>query len=187
MIPRTRNNMSSFDCISALQKCIRRGLEREAMHFAMEMCMSSKAFYTRTLNRLIVIAHEDIGLADRDAVTFAMVNILAIRDRYDAEKPGKYGLALGSVIRVLCRAKKSRVGDWFGIIAIQNVRSGIQPRIEDWMLDMHTQRGKAMGRGLDHFLSEGCKLYPEPEHPELYEDEAIKLLRVAHGEEPALL
>jgi hypothetical protein len=30
--------------------------------------------------------------------------------------------------------------------------------IPDWVLDMHTRRGKAMGRGVDHFYEEGAKL-----------------------------
>ena len=31
MIPATRNGLDPFVCLSALQKCIRRGMEREAM------------------------------------------------------------------------------------------------------------------------------------------------------------
>ena len=34
------------------------------------------------------------------------------------------------------------------------------PEIPDYALDMHTMKGKAMGRGLDHFRSEGAKLVP---------------------------
>jgi replication-associated recombination protein RarA len=173
MIPRTRNGMDSFECISALQKCIRRGLEREAMHFAMEMCMSSKAFFTRTLNRLFVIANEDVGLADVQAVTFAVTTIEACRGMHDAEKPGRYALALGNAIRALCRAQKSREGDWFAIVAIRHVKGGHTPSVEEWMLDMHTRRGRKMGRGLDHWIEDGCRLEPAPERPEA----AIALLR----------
>jgi hypothetical protein len=32
------------------------------------------------------------------------------------------------------------------------------PTIPDYALDMYTMKGKAMGRGLDHFRSEGAKL-----------------------------
>jgi hypothetical protein len=35
-------------------------------------------------------------------------------------------------------------------------RSGPQT-IPDYALDMHTMKGKAMGRGLDHFRKEGAK------------------------------
>ena len=30
--------------------------------------------------------------------------------------------------------------------------------IPDWAFDMHTRRGKSMGRGLDYFYSESCKI-----------------------------
>jgi hypothetical protein len=34
----------------------------------------------------------------------------------------------------------------------------LAPEIPDYALDMHTMKGKAMGRGLDHFRKEGAKL-----------------------------
>ena len=36
------------------------------------------------------------------------------------------------------------------------------PEIPGYALDMHTMKGKAMGRGLEHFRSEGAKLVPPP-------------------------
>lgn len=181
MMPQTVNGMGPFECISALQKCIRRGEEERAMHFAMEMCMSSKSYFTMTVNRLFVIAHEDIGLADPDAVQFAVVNILAMRDMWDKEKPGRYGIALGNVIRRLCRAHKSREGDWFLILAAWKVRDSERPVVEDWMKDMHTPAGKKLGRGLEHFLTEGCKLWPVVPRPEPYEERAIEVMRRVHA------
>jgi hypothetical protein len=49
------------------------------------------------------------------------------------------------------------------------------PTIPDHALDMHTMKGKAMGRGLDHFRSEGAKLVPPPTEPDAYENEAYRL------------
>jgi hypothetical protein len=40
---------------------------------------------------------------------------------------------------------------------------------------MHTMKGKAMGRALDHFRKEGAKLVPEPTEPDLYIEEAYWL------------
>jgi hypothetical protein len=40
---------------------------------------------------------------------------------------------------------------------------------------MHTMKGKAMGRGLDHFHKEGAKLIPPPTADDPYEDEAYRL------------
>ena len=40
-------------------------------------------------------------------------------------------------------------------------RSMPRPEIPDYALDKHTQRGNTMGRGIQHFLTEGCKLENE--------------------------
>ena len=47
-------------CVSAMQKAIRRGLEREAMEFAVELMHTSQAFHSMVCNRLEVICHEDL-------------------------------------------------------------------------------------------------------------------------------
>ena len=46
MIPATRNGLSAFAVLSALQKYIRRGEELEAMRCAVEMMHSNKAFFS---------------------------------------------------------------------------------------------------------------------------------------------
>ena len=60
MIPATRGGLPALTCISALQKCIRRGMEAEAMAFACELMHTSKAFHSMVCNRLEVICHEDL-------------------------------------------------------------------------------------------------------------------------------
>ena len=52
------------------------------------------------------------------------------------------------------------------------------PTIPDYALDMHTIRGKAMGRGLDHFRKEGAKLVPPPTADDPYEGEAYRLWQI---------
>ena len=54
----TRHNLDPFACLSALQKCIRRGVEREAMEFACELLHSTGTgpqFLTMVTNRLEII------------------------------------------------------------------------------------------------------------------------------------
>jgi replication-associated recombination protein RarA len=60
MIPDTKNGLPAMACVSAMQKAIRRGLEREAMEFACELMHTSKAFHAMVCNRLEVICHEDL-------------------------------------------------------------------------------------------------------------------------------
>ena len=53
MIPDTKNGLPAMACVSAMQKAIRRGLEREAMEFAGRTTLdTSKAFHSIIRNRL---------------------------------------------------------------------------------------------------------------------------------------
>src|SRR5262245_43816878 len=114
MIPPTKHGLSAFGCISAMQKCIRRGMEREAMEFAVEMMHTSKAFATMVANRLEIISHEDIDTgADPGIVPFVRTACDQARAWYDPDKLGKSRMAIGNAIRLMARAKKSREGDHF--------------------------------------------------------------------------
>ena len=42
-------------------------------------------------------------------------------------------------------------------------------------MTQHTLVGRWLGRGLDHFRSEGAKLVPPPKTKDAYEDEAYRL------------
>jgi len=128
MIPRTINKMSVFEVMSALQKHIRRGEEREAMHCACEMGHSSNAFHTMLCNRLEIIAHEDIGLANPQAVIFTAIAVEQAKRLYDEKKAGKWRMMVGNAIRMLCRSDKSREGDHFqAAIGLRALIEGIAP------------------------------------------------------------
>ena len=85
-------------------------------------------------------------------------------------------MAIGNAIRAMCRAAKSREGDHFAAaIGLRSMLEGFSPTIPDWANDQHTLKGKAMGRGLDHFRTEGALLVPPPTQPDAYENEAYRL------------
>ena len=44
--------------------------------------------------------------------------------------------------------------------------------------DQHTLAGKKLGRGLDHFRSEGAKLVQPPTEPDPYIEEAYRLWQI---------
>jgi replication-associated recombination protein RarA len=177
MIPPTKSGLPAMACISALQKCIRRGLEREAMEFACELIHTSKAFHSMVCKRLEVISHEDIDtIAQPWIVPFVATATAQAMRWYDAEKPGKSRMAIGNAIRLMCRARKSREGDHFhAAVGLRSMLEDFAPTIPDWAHDQHTITGKAMGRGLDHFRTEGAKLVPPPTEPDAYEAEAYRL------------
>lgn len=172
MMPRTLNNMAALEVLSALQKHIRRGEEREAMACACELGHTSKAYFSMLVNRLEIIAHEDIGLANVEAVMFTATAVEQAKRHYDAEKPGKWRMMVGNAIRLLCRGPKSREGDHFqaavGLAALIDHRG---PTIPDYAHDQHTTKGRRAGCDLAHFRAESTKLVP-PADPDRYEDEA---------------
>src|SRR4029078_10348163 len=113
MIPDTKNGLPAMACVSAMQKAIRRGLEREAMEFAVELMHTSKAFHSMVCNRLEVICHEDLDtIAAPHVFPFVAASLAASRERYSS-KIGEARLMVGNCIRIMCRAPKSRAGCHF--------------------------------------------------------------------------
>ena len=179
MIPATVHGLPAMACVSALQKCIRRGLEREAMVFAVELIHTSKAFTSMVCKRLEIISHEDIDTQSQPhIVPFVATCTAQAMKWYDPDKLGASRMAVGNAIRLMCRAAKSREGDHFAIaVGLASEVEGFVPTIPDWALDGHTVAGKRMGRGLAFFREHSAKLVP-PVKPDAYEDEAYRLLEL---------
>ena len=176
MIPDTKNGLPAMAAVSAMQKFIRRGMEREAMEFACELMHTSKAFHSMVCNRLEVICHEDLDtLAAPHVFPFVAASLATSRDRY-TKSIGESRLMVGNVIRIMCRAPKSRAGCHFAAaIGLRSLLEDFAPTIPDWANDQHTLAGRKLGRGLDHFRQEGAKLIPEPTVPDPYIEEAYRL------------
>lgn len=150
---RTKNGYAQGEVISAMQKCIRRGLEQEALLFAAEAATVNGV---QVWNRLAVIASEDIGMAS----PFMPVLIDTLRESYfDALRRdnGSATLFLGHAILALCRADKSNLVNVF--VGATLIEQENRP-IPDVALDGHTARGRKLGRGWDFFFTESTKLHP---------------------------
>jgi hypothetical protein len=121
-------------------------------------------------------SHEDIDTADRTIIPFVRACVEQAQRWYDAEKPGASRMATGNAIRSMCRARKSREGDHLAAaIGLRSMLEGYTPELPDWAFDQHTIKGKAMGRGRQHFREEGAKLVPPRTADDPYEDEAYRL------------
>ena len=180
MLPKTTNGCDALPCLSAMQKCIRRGLEREAMEFASELALTSKAYCSMVLNRLLIIAHEDIGLANPQAAPFVMSVVQMVDRLYNPKKMGKAMMPIGNAIRLMCRGPKSREGDHFMIAVLTQTDKGYKPTVPDWAFDGHTAKGRKLGRGVEFFLAESTKLSAATAHPpdvDLYQAEAAEIMR----------
>ncbi len=160
--PKTANGLNSSDVISGLQKHIRRGEERLAMQAAAELLFSEQKSNASWLaNRLVVIAHEDIGIANPHAVLFVNSTVPHIRDLLKENKQDRAGLLIASCILVMCRGPKTRLADHFQCAAGKPVKLGITPyQVPDYAHDKHTQKGRSAGRDLQHFREESARLEP---------------------------
>jgi replication-associated recombination protein RarA len=176
MIPDTKNGLPAMACVSAMQKAIRRGLEREAMEFAVELMHTSKAFHSMVCNRLEVICHEDLDTISAPwVVPFVATALAQSRERYSS-KIGEARLMVGNCIRIMCRSPKSRAGCHFAAaIGLRALLEEFAPTIPDWALDQHTLEGRKLGRGLDHFRDHGAKLVPPPTADDPFVEEAYRL------------
>jgi replication-associated recombination protein RarA len=171
VIPATKNNLPAMATVQAMQKAIRRGMEREAMEFACELMHTSKPFHTMICNRLEVICHEDLDtLAAPHVFPFVAASLAASRERY-SKSIGEARLMVGNANRMMCRSPKSRAGCHFGAaIGLRSMLEDFVLTIPDWANDQHT--------GLDHFRKEGAKLVPPPTADDPYEDEAYRLWQI---------
>ena len=152
---KTRNGYVADEVISALQKEIRRGRTEDAAYWAYEMIIS--ALEEKLWNRLATIAVEDIGLAEPRAG----VVIATLRETYYGFPAGRterylYGL-MGAVY--LASAPKDRMVDEL-YHCLQKGLLG-KKEIPDYALDKHTARGRALGRGDDHFWTESSAIAQE--------------------------
>lgn len=152
----TQGSYELGEVISALQKEIRRGEEEGAMYWALELVPQYEAYLWR---RLVVIANEDIGIAE--PTIFVTVSVL--RDQYfEFRERGRNGTArliLANVILTMCRARKSRISDHFQRTMVDAWLNGEKRPIPDYALDKHTKRGRNAGRrDASFWLEEGCLL-----------------------------
>lgn len=161
--PITKNNYDLYECMSAMQKCIRRGQTIDALYWAFEMAESG--FLNACLERLKITSYEDIGNTDMQVVLYANQAISDVKHFNDSGKDA-WKLPFTGIVVSLSQAKKSRDNDNL-IGAITHARA-TQPKkpIPDFALDKHTIRGKQLGRGMEHFLKEGAKLEPDHSNPE---------------------
>lgn len=161
----SRNGIPGDELISMLQKSIRRGIEQDAMKAAYEMHVTSPQFHDKMWRRLLSISVEDIGFGDPHApeLVYTLYKMSREFPYNDGDQPGYFMQA----ICYLCRCKKERsVGQRTSMILKQWEHN---PRIDvpDYACDLHTKRGRAMGRDELHFLNVASRVDPQLEGEEI--------------------
>lgn len=169
---------------SALQKCIRRGLEEDALFWATELDLAGFGEYV--WKRLRIITSEDVGLAVPGLaaeIRGLYENWLDQRKKKDVQH-GPERLFLVHAVLILARAPKSRLVDHALIVMYEGNRGGRE--IPDFALDRHTARGRQRRRGWRHFWAEGARLSPEAEISDPFQARALDIRRDLQGELPGL-
>jgi replication-associated recombination protein RarA len=155
------------ETVSSLQKAIRRSHIDEALYWATEMNQSGFAAYC--YRRLMVIANEDIGIADHFAPVlvwscYQMGMELHKKAPGTAEEKASRSWdpeTLLHAVWYLAHAPKSReLNHAMSVIELRMER-GERLEVPDYALDNHTARGRAMGRRQGFFQNEAAKLHPE--------------------------
>lgn len=177
----TKKGYGFFEASSAFQKAIRRNEEKLALYFMVEFFNSGYDEYL--WKKLKVITSEDVGLAEPGLVsTIAALHQSYTELKKDAKENKPERLFLVHAVILLCRSRKSRLVDW-AMIKLWREHDHTEVTIPDWAHDMHTLKGKQMGRGIDHFYNEGTELANHEVQPgeEHMKSEAWKLHRLSPG------
>lgn len=172
---KTRNGLNGDEVISALQKSIRLGKERDACEFAYEMYITSPQFEEKLWRRLLAISVEDIGMGNTNAPIF-IHSLNQMRKEFQYNEADR-AMFFVHAIRYLCQSEKDRSSDLLKNIVIKNFAMGYVPEIPDIAFDKHTTRGKKMGRGSEHFLNEASIVIPQKKVDNHYKEEYAELLK----------
>src|SRR5262245_11309850 len=172
----TAHGFRADELISTFQKSIRRGLTENAALVAYELYVTSAELEEHLWRRLEVISVEDVGLAN--PIAPALIDALYGMHERAARGTGDRFLFLLHGVRLLAGSKKARSTDEMANWLMRVVDSGERlPEVPDVAFDMHTRRGRELGRDIHHFLREGAVVEPEWEDRDrTYRERLLALL-----------
>ncbi|MBP2256602.1 replication-associated recombination protein A [Virgibacillus alimentarius] len=133
-----------YDVLSAFQKSIRGSDVNAALHYLGRLIEAGDL--DSIIRRMIVIAYEDIGLANPQAGPRAMAAADA------AERLGfpEARIPLSVAIIELCLSPKSNTAYKALDAALHDIRNGISGDIPVHLKDSHYYGAKTLGRGIDY-------------------------------------
>lgn len=155
----SRNGIPADELISMLQKSIRRANEKNALIAAYEMHITSPQLSDKLWRRLLCISVEDVGFGNVDAPE--TIWALYKMRRSFPYPAGDQPIFMVYAIRYLCRCTKDRSSDNRKFILEKRFARGYVPEVPEYAFDMHTVKGREMGRGNLHFLEEASLVREE--------------------------
>jgi replication-associated recombination protein RarA len=167
----TPNGHRCDEAASSVQKSIRRGLEDDALYFASELDLAGYGQYV--WRRLRICTVEDCGLGEPHLAA----TIHALHEFWKQERTKKTGQERIFTVMAVCLLARSPKSYLVSNAYIATYH-GERPRREvpDWARDKHTQAGRQLGRGAQHFIEVGSRLVGELELDDPYEARARKAM-----------
>lgn len=142
------NDYKFDETVSALQKCVRRGREFDACYWAAILYKSGFSKYLA--RRLRVIAHEDVGIANPQALLLANQlyqdsTYRKVDKKFEESQERSDGfLQYANLIVLMCRGKKTRMADEITNLIFEEIEKNASSReLEELFLDVHTDKGKS--------------------------------------------
>jgi hypothetical protein len=140
------------EVMSDLQKCVRRGREREAVFIVRELVDSG--FVRYLWRRLMIVASEECS---NDIALCAHIGQLAKNAELATSGFTKLRNSIieTQAVIALCRAAKSREACDATCAICYMMKSGFRIKLHPASVDKHTKRGKEMGKSVVDFKNEG--------------------------------
>ena len=85
--------------------------------------------------------------------------------RITRENPD-YAIFIVQAVRYLCSCEKERGASILSSVIKRRIRDGESFEFPDYVFDMHTVKGQAVHRGIEHFFEEAAQIYPKAEQSE---------------------
>ncbi|MBC1851010.1 recombinase RarA, partial [Listeria seeligeri] len=133
-----------YDVLSAFQKSVRGSDVNAALHYMGRLIEAGDL--VSISRRLLVMAYEDVGLANPQAATHTLSAIQT------AEKIGfpEARIPLANAVIELCLSPKSNSAISAIDAALADIRAGKSGEVPDHLRDGHYSGAKELGRALDY-------------------------------------
>ena len=166
-----RDGDAHYDVISAFQKSIRGSDTDAALHYLARLIEAGDLI--SICRRLIIIAYEDIGLANMPAVQRAVTAVQAAQQIGVPEAR----IPLADVVIELCLSPKSNSGISAVDSALEQVRAGGTGEVPDHLKDAHYKGASKLGHGTNYLFPHD---YPQDWVAQQYLPERIKNAQYFH-------
>ncbi len=153
----SRSGLPASEVIALLEASIRLGREKAALAAAYEMYLTSPQMLDKAWRLLLSASVGEAGGAAAPQVVWSLYEMRKNFDYTEGDQP----IFLVYAVRYLCRCEKDRSNSVCRDALAVRFGDGYIPEVPDYSYDMHTVKGREMGRGELHFLEKASVVFPQ--------------------------